>query len=648
MPDLDDGQRVTVQGSGVNQYVLARERAIYSCTCPAWRNMRQPVVQRRCKHLIAYLGNTALAPVPAPAARVAMPRPVRTYRGVVVSTYQEPREVRSVREALLADTVDAHVVLADKMEELYNLRLPREIAYVAGFYLALSDDEKAILAEGVTRGLIGIGAWFTPDGHESRADERLRNRADDDPPELVPVMSGVEPDDRYALLYDEPSELPAGVVRRQGARTTVCSATLLETLRERVSIASPQPLEEHLAHSAILAWLDEVLRRANAEVDEESALSFQSLGWGRESFTNPYVPGWSVPQDLVGTREHGERHEAYAVSAPVVAEWIARAELELSEGAPGRALFLGRELHMAGVLAFRAKVTELLIRAYAMLGRTALLETVRVQHRARHPEIELYELPPAHGIVLAASSADAGALADAWEENPPTESDVEEALKRAGNAEVFDAIFERIDAQARDRATRVALGKHLAELLRLPAAAKERPLLAVLIGRIVTRTAIDARAFQRILDARDDELAAQAAQSVDLGSTSQGATPLHIAVRAAKPSVVRVLLDRGADARAKNGKGRMAFDDASLGSAVASRDAHAIMLMLEAAGGGVGKVPSLAASAESTWRIGDKVTHVKFGEGVVQRVESGTEPKLEVCFGKADVKILLGKFLTRL
>jgi len=645
VPDLDHGQQVKVMGSGANQYVLARDHAIYSCTCPAWRNMRLPIVQRRCKHLVAYLGDSALAPLPA------RPPPRRAFtpvRPAVVSTYEEPRAERGVREAALAEAIDLHVVLFDKMEEVYNLRLPKDVAYAAGFYLGLTEDEKAVLAPAVTRGLIGVGAWFLPDGLASQSDQRLRDRAIDDPPEVVSVMAGGD-DDRYALIYDEPSELPVGVVRRSQGRTTLCSPTLLETLRERVAREAPLPLDDKNAYAPILAWLDEVLRRATAEIDEQSSLSFQSLGSGPGSFTNPYVPGWSVPHDLFGTREHGERQLAYAAGSPAVDEWITRAETELAEGSPGRALFFGRELHVRSGPAFREKASELLIRAYAMLGRTALVEIVRVHHRAFYPDAELYELPAAHAIVFAASAADVDAIANAWVSAPPTESDVEEALKRAASAEVFDAIFDRIDVDTRERATRVALGRRLTQLLRLPAGANDRAALAVLIGRIVARTTIDVRAFQRILESRDEELGRQAAQSVDLATTSQGETALHIAARAAKPGVVRVLLDRGADARAKNGKGRMAFDDASLASTGAPRDAHQVLLMLEAAGGGIGKVPTLAFSPADgpTWKVGDKVRHTKFGEGVVERVESGAEPKLQIRFGKKDVKVLLGKFIER-
>src|SRR6185503_10602074 len=115
---LADGERVTVQGSGANQYILARDRAVYSCSCPAWRNMRMPITSRRCKHLIAYLGNTVVAPIPAPP-RAPPPPPVGIRRSPLpVSAYDEEPPLRSAREAALTDAIETQVVLFDKMEEV--------------------------------------------------------------------------------------------------------------------------------------------------------------------------------------------------------------------------------------------------------------------------------------------------------------------------------------------------------------------------------------------------------------------------------------------------------------------------------------------------------------------------------------------------
>jgi DNA ligase-1 len=59
MPDLEDGESVQVQGSGVKPYVLKNVGGVYSCTCPAWRNQSLPIERRTCKHLRKLRGDAA-------------------------------------------------------------------------------------------------------------------------------------------------------------------------------------------------------------------------------------------------------------------------------------------------------------------------------------------------------------------------------------------------------------------------------------------------------------------------------------------------------------------------------------------------------------------------------------------------------------
>lgn len=59
MPDIQDGQTVTVQGSGTNSYVLKNTGGVYSCTCAAWRNQSVGIERRTCKHLRKYRGDAA-------------------------------------------------------------------------------------------------------------------------------------------------------------------------------------------------------------------------------------------------------------------------------------------------------------------------------------------------------------------------------------------------------------------------------------------------------------------------------------------------------------------------------------------------------------------------------------------------------------
>ena len=59
MPDLRDGESVSMQGSASRPYVLKNVGGVYSCTCPAWRNQSLGVERRTCKHLRKLRGDTA-------------------------------------------------------------------------------------------------------------------------------------------------------------------------------------------------------------------------------------------------------------------------------------------------------------------------------------------------------------------------------------------------------------------------------------------------------------------------------------------------------------------------------------------------------------------------------------------------------------
>lgn len=74
MPEIADGERAYVQGSGRDPYELRNVGGVYSCSCPAWRNVGGPIDRRTCKHLKAYRGAALEAArlggdVPVPQAR---------------------------------------------------------------------------------------------------------------------------------------------------------------------------------------------------------------------------------------------------------------------------------------------------------------------------------------------------------------------------------------------------------------------------------------------------------------------------------------------------------------------------------------------------------------------------------------------------
>src|SRR5581483_8282872 len=81
MADLQDGESVSMQGSGSKPYILKNVGGVYSCTCPAWRNQSLPIEQRTCKHLRKLRGDAAeaerikspLSPTRAPKEGVTAP-----------------------------------------------------------------------------------------------------------------------------------------------------------------------------------------------------------------------------------------------------------------------------------------------------------------------------------------------------------------------------------------------------------------------------------------------------------------------------------------------------------------------------------------------------------------------------------------------
>lgn len=59
MKHLNEGESISVQGSGKNPYIVKNSGGVISCTCPAWRNQSLSIDQRTCKHIKANVSNGA-------------------------------------------------------------------------------------------------------------------------------------------------------------------------------------------------------------------------------------------------------------------------------------------------------------------------------------------------------------------------------------------------------------------------------------------------------------------------------------------------------------------------------------------------------------------------------------------------------------
>jgi DNA ligase-1 len=71
MPELIEGQPVFMKGSGAKPYELKNVGGVYSCSCPAWRNVGGPAAARTCKHLKKHCGEAAELTRVAAAGAVA-------------------------------------------------------------------------------------------------------------------------------------------------------------------------------------------------------------------------------------------------------------------------------------------------------------------------------------------------------------------------------------------------------------------------------------------------------------------------------------------------------------------------------------------------------------------------------------------------
>lgn len=121
----------------------------------------------------------------------------------------------------------------------------------------------------------------------------------------------------------------------------------------------------------------------------------------------------------------------------------------------------------------------------------------------------------------------------------------------------------------------------------------------------------------------------------------EGASLLHYAVGAMSVPTVRLLLDRGLDPRVKDDAGNTPRSLAKMAWFVRPNEANEIVAMLDTMGPGV-----LAPSTALSFRAGTRVSHKKFGNGVIETVSgAGDEAKVTVKFA-AETKTLQQKFLT--
>lgn len=579
--------------------------------------------------------------------------------------------------------------VARMFEEVYGMRLPKHLTFGAAFFLGLSDEERALCQVS----LLGFAQWFewlAPGLPERVAtlDGRLEGRYRADPPEFLSIASGNTDGSHWGLFYDDPRELPTvvahGYARDDGVVSQV-GTTLLASIRKEVSARSYLDADDKRRVRGMVAWLDALRPFEDAARAEENIASPPSLRveLGRGGI-GVYLPGWTPPAGLI---EGYDRWEAMASDA-VASEWVARAEADLAHGDGSLAVVVGLDLHHGDRDSQREACTRLLVNGYRALGRDALAEIARVHHATRNlssvsvywpkeaaaqPRTE-WVPPPAllaaraldmaaleAAIAGGASGDDLAVAADSLTDAAKPECATMLArvlgvgknevasrclggflinVSRSLDPEYLVKVSTRSDAQ---------LTKQIVDILLEP---KDLTLVhAVLdsVSALSTTTHV-----QFAISTGDAEIAARViamAEPADLigyrggyqGAKGfiEGASLLHYAVGAMSVPTVRLLLDRGLDPRVKDDAGNTPRSLAKMAWFVRPNEANEIVAMLDTMGPGV-----LAPSTALSFRAGTRVSHKKFGNGVIETVSgAGDEAKVTVKFA-SETKTLQQKFLT--
>lgn len=619
---MQDGQHITVRGSTGASYTLSRKGDVYACTCPAWQKQRGSPGQRSCKHLRAELGDDH------EDRRVQAPPP----------PLREPRTLRERREAALAETLARFPAVAERMRAVYDMPLPRHLAYAIGFYRGLTAEERDEAWSYLGCGPAGVSEWFEDDGllRPATADERLHFRYRCDPPEFVTIFSGNSDGGHWGLWYDDPRELPRLVVHnyaRDDACTGPCKPTLLGTLREdihgRELRAGDYP---HLPR--VREWFDECARQELRAYRAEGIESPPPRGHDCVAGMDPWVPGAALPPDLAGYAAQQLRYETFRARPAEAAPWIERARRELAEGSPMRALFLGRELHYVDPDELRETAAELLIGAYRALGRDALAGVVRAHHDDRDlRSVGIYGRmpePPPPPLVAAARGERVDEIAALLASGDT--ADVAAAMMAAQTLPAIELLLPHATAALLDArvAASIETLMHLGDLPEVAAGHE------AVIDRLLARGAGQLEAFARALAVGLAHRAEQWVERVDPRAVdAAGKTALHHAAGTGAVKVVERLLARGADPGARDAAGRTPRDHARELWQERRVESLAVMALL----------PEPPVVAPRGLAVGDVVVHDKFGAGVVEAREGeGAAQKLRVGFADGS-RTLLARFL---
>lgn len=639
---MQDGERVTITGGAGTPYTLSRKGLVHACTCPAWTKQKQPPELRTCKHLRAHLGDAHEDDrVGNRAADARIARAQERARKAIFTDHRDPPELRVARKAALAAAVARFPAAAERMRATYGMPLPRHLAYAIGFWLGLTDEERQEAWCYFGCGPAGVGEWFEPRGLDRIVvlDERLHYRYRRDPPEFVTVWTGNSDGSHWGLWYDEPTELPRLLAHnwaRDSSENGECKSTLLACLRDEVSADREFKPGEWEYAPRILAWLDECLaHELTAHRDEK--IPPPPL---RTRYTigglDPIVRGARIPDDLTGMYAGHDRIRVYRDDLPTARKWIAQAHDELARGQPMRALLLARELHWSDDDGLRDEAADLGIKAYEAVGRHALADVLRVHVAHRDlTHVDIYKDPPPPPLVEAASLGDLELVDGLLADNP----DVATISLAVMNTRAIP-VLERLLPLAGPEMPATKLAATVQEKSTAVHWKQDSSVQDAVIEHLLARGADPGPAFACALAGKLHDLALRFAALVDLTRKDHGGLyPLHHAVQAGDVPLVRALLARGADPRARDDHGKTAHDRArDIWQEMRSESLELLALLPQ---------PTAPVAASADFAVGDAVTHAKFGPGVIlAREGAGDAAKLTIDFSDTQ-RQLLARFVRR-
>ncbi|GIJ57199.1 ADP-ribosylation family protein [Virgisporangium aurantiacum] len=288
------------------------------------------------------------------------------------------------RRAALNKMYERHPAVAERVQRVYGLRLPRHLAVFCAFWESADHAERAALND-LMVWPFGLTEYFADDGLGLRArdglDERLHGRYLCDPPEFVTVLSGGSDGLHYGLWYDDPAEVPTLIVHNYARDSAETWTSGYRTLLGELYGLTRTVLEDHGDEASaemrsLLDTLDWFVDADNEAVEADGPVwwaGFQRQNTAVSVF--PQLPGDAGDPQLGRSRARLKELRAGGAEA---AAWIAHAEAELAAGRPALALAVGGELHWLAGDEDREVARRLRADGYRLLGRDAIAEIVEV------------------------------------------------------------------------------------------------------------------------------------------------------------------------------------------------------------------------------------------------------------------------------